>query len=122
MKGFQMDLERTIEKIRNHPESWKMGMIASHLGIVRASSLDGQKMRWIDVSYNKEALNSIIKHIKSLPGIVEVMVDVHEGQLKVGDEILFVAVGGDIRENVFQALIQTVDLIKKNASKKTEVF
>ena len=117
-----MDLERTIEKIRNHPESWKMGMIASHLGIVRASSLDGRKMRWIDVSYNKEALNSIIKHIKALPGIIEVMVEVHEGQLKVGDEILFVAVGGDIRENVFQALIQAVDLIKKNASKKTEVF
>jgi molybdopterin synthase catalytic subunit len=57
-----------------------------------------------------------------LPGIVEVLVDINEGRLKVGDEILFVAVGGDIRENVFNALIKVVDLIKKKASHKREIF
>jgi molybdopterin synthase catalytic subunit len=33
-----------------------------------------------------------------------------------------VAVAGDIRENVFPALIQTVDRLKAEASKKKELF
>jgi molybdopterin synthase catalytic subunit len=60
--------------------------------------------------------------IKKLPGIVEVIVDINEGSLEVGDGLLFVAVGGDIRDNVFDALIKAVDLIKKRASHKREIF
>ncbi|MBN1848117.1 MAG: molybdenum cofactor biosynthesis protein MoaE [Deltaproteobacteria bacterium] len=115
-----MDLEKMIEKIKNHPDSSKMGMIASHLGIVRATSRDGQRVKHIQVSYDLRILNIIINNIKKLPGIIEVIAEVNEGQLQVGDEILFVAIGGDIRENVFQALIQAVDLIKKDACKKRE--
>ena len=40
-KGIEMDINGMIEKIKRHPESKKIGMIASHLGIVRGSSRDG---------------------------------------------------------------------------------
>ena len=69
-----------------------------------------------------KVINDIIIDIKRLTGIIEVIVDTNEGHLEVGDQILAVAVGGDIRENVFPALIETVNRLKKEASKKKERF
>ena len=51
---------------------------------------------------------------------VEVLVATNEGHLNIGDEILAVAVGGDIREHVFPALVDTVNRLKKEAAKKKE--
>jgi molybdopterin synthase catalytic subunit len=117
-----MDINRILQKILTNPESHRMGMVASHLGIVRGNSINGRKVIGIEVVYNQKVIDDIIKDIKRLPGIVEVLIEINHGQLDVGDEILFVAIGGDIRENVFPALIKTVDLIKKNASRKREIF
>jgi molybdopterin synthase catalytic subunit len=72
------------------------------------------------VVYDHDAVNRIILDTKLLPGIVEVLVETNEGHLKVGDDILALAVGGDIRENVFPALIEIVNRIKKEAVKKKE--
>lgn len=115
-----MDLNKMIDRMKRHPEYTKMGMIASHLGVVRGTSRDGRNISGIEVVYDLDSVMRIIMDAKSLPGIVEVLVETNEGHLKVGDEILAVAVGGDIRENVFSALIETVNRIKKEAVKKTE--
>ncbi len=115
-----MDLNKMIESIKRHPEYKKMGMIASHLGVVRGTSRDGQTVSDIEVAYNHDAVKNIVLDARKLPGVVEVLVDTNEGHLKVGDEILAVAVGGDIRENVFPALVETVNRIKKEAVQKKE--
>ncbi|MBU2498540.1 MAG: molybdenum cofactor biosynthesis protein MoaE [Proteobacteria bacterium] len=117
-----MDLNKMIKQLRGHPESRRIGMIASHLGMVRASSRDGREVTGLEVVYDKTVIHNIIYDIKCLKGIVDVLVDINEGSLKVGDEILGVAVAGDIRENVFAALIRAVDRIKAEASKKKEFF
>jgi len=117
-----MDKDKLLEKIRRHPDFNKIGMVASHLGIVRGHSRDGRKVTGVEVSYDMDVLNDIVNYIKSMPGIVEVLVDVKSGILKVGDEVLYLAVGGDIRENVFPALIKGVEMIKKDASSKKEIF
>jgi molybdopterin synthase catalytic subunit len=121
-KGADMEKDKLLEKIRRHPESHRIGMVASHLGIVRGNSRDGRKVKAVEVSYDMDALNNIIKDIKSMKGIVEAMVEVKPGLLNVGDEVMYLAVGGDIRENVFPALIKGVDMIKKNAAKKKEIY
>ncbi len=97
-------------------------MIASHLGLVRGSSRDGRPVTSIEVAYDHDRLRSIVEEMKRLPGILDIQVDTREGRLEVGDGILAVAVGGDIRENVFDALIRTVDRIKAEASRKREFF
>ena len=117
-----MDLNKIIGRISNHPKSERIGMIATHLGIVRGNSLDGRLVSKIEVIYDHEVLEDIINNSKSLPGIVDVIVDVNEGLLKVGDIIMFVAIGGDIRDHVFPAIINTVDRIKKEASRKKEFY
>lgn len=117
-----MEIEQIIDKIKRHENSGSIGMIASHLGIVRGYSRSGKDVEGVNVSYNMVVLNNIINKIKEMPGIVEVIVEVKEGNLKVGDELMFVAVGGDIRENVFAALMKAVEHIKKTAVSKQEIF
>jgi len=117
-----MDIQKMIQKAKAHPEAGKMGMIASHLGIVRATSRDGSRVESIQVSYDHGVLSSILQDIKMMPGIIEVLVDTKEGTLPIGDEILAVVIAGDIRENVFKALITVVNRIKAEASKKKEKF
>jgi len=109
-----------IRKARENPDAEKIGMIASHLGIVRGTSRDGRPVTRIEVLYDHEKLNSIIKNIKLMPGIIEVLVDTREGFLEIGEEILGVVIAGDIRENVFNALITAVNRIKAEASRKKE--
>ncbi len=117
-----MDLNRMIERLRAHPEREKIGMIASHLGIVRGVSRNGRAVSGIEVVYDHKIIDNIIIDIKLLSGVIEVMVDTNEGHLQVGDPILAVAVAGDLRENVFPALMETVNRVKKEASKKKELF
>jgi molybdopterin synthase catalytic subunit len=117
-----MDIQGMIQKAKAHPEAGRIGMIASHLGIVRATSRDGSRVERIQVSYDHGNLGSIMQDIKRMPGIVEVLVDTREGTLHIGDEILAVVVAGDIRENVFSALITAVNRIKAEASKKKETL
>lgn len=117
---MKMNINEMIEKFKGHPDSNKIGMIASHLGVVRGTSRNGKEVTGIEVVYDHDEVNDIIQDIKGLPGIVEVLVDTNEGHLKVGDEIMAVAVAGDIRENVFSALIKAVNHIKKDACRKRE--
>jgi len=121
-KGVDMGKNEFLKKIRNHPESNRIGMIATHLGIVRGHSRDGKKVKVVEVDYDMNVVDEIVHEIKSMPGIVEVLVEVKTGLLKVGDEVMRLAVAGDIRENVFPALIKAVDMIKKDAAKKKEIY
>jgi molybdopterin synthase catalytic subunit len=49
-----------------------------------------------------------------------VLIQTNTGHLVVGDEIMAVVVAGDIRENVFPALIDAVERLKSKTSTKTE--
>jgi len=117
-----MDINRMIMKLRQHREAAKIGMIATHMGVVRANSRKGGDVTGIEVAFDHEAIRSIVEDSRKMKGIIEVLVDTNEGRLEVGEEIMAVAVAGDIRENVFPALIQTVDRLKAEASKKKEFF
>ena len=117
-----MDIHAMIEEIKGHPESARMGMIASHLGIVRGTSLDGRPVTGIRVRFKDDVIRTIADDIRSMPGIVEVMIQTNGGDLKVGDEVMAVVVGGDTRDHVFPALIEAVARIKKDGSDKHEDF
>jgi molybdopterin synthase catalytic subunit len=115
-----MNIENMISTLKGRPDFNKMGMIASHLGIVRGTALDGTPVKALEIRFDRDRLNIIRSDIKELNGIVDVLIEVREGRLEVGEEIMAVVVGGDVREHVFSALIKTVDRIKKEASFKKE--
>jgi molybdopterin synthase catalytic subunit len=115
-----MDLNKMIEEVKKSTDPSKVGMITSHLGVVRGTSRNGDQVSGIEVAYDRQSLQAIVRDIKKMPGIAEVLVETREGRLNVGEEILAVVVAGDIRENVFPALVNAVNRIKKEASTKKE--
>ncbi len=116
------DIEATIEGLKSQDIENKMGMIAMHLGIVRGSSRHKEgRIGHVFVEFDRPRLASIISEIGRMPGICKVHAEVREGRLAVGEEIMFVAVGGDIREHVFAALEKAVERIKTEASRKREI-
>lgn len=117
-----MDLNKMIERVKKTADPSKVGMITSHLGVVRRSSRDGREVLSVEVAFDHDVLQAVVKDIKKMPGIAEVLVETREGRLNIGDEILAVVVAGDIRENVFPALVTAVNRIKKEASGKKEKF
>jgi molybdopterin synthase catalytic subunit len=117
-----MNLNQMMDKIKQLPEYPQAGMIASHLGIVRGHSLNGKTVTGMEVSFNHDIIKKIIYDTKLLDGIIEVLVDICEGPLKVGDEVMAVAVAGDTREHVFPALEKAVERIKSEATEKKEFF
>ena len=115
-----MKLEEMVAQIKAHPRIGEAGMILCHNGIVRGTSRDGRKVSMVKLKVNPEALTSIISEIKSRPGIIEVMAEVNEGTLKIGEDIMRVAVAGDIRDHVFPALQDLVQQIKQQITEKEE--
>ena len=109
-----------ISTIKANPNFHNTGMIASHIGIVRSFSRNGKTVEAVDVEFDKVKVEQIISEIRSRPGIVDVLIQTNSGHLAVGDEIMTVVVAGDIRENVFPALIDAVERLKTDASTKTE--
>ena len=117
-----MLIEKVINEMRKHPDITRMGMIATHLGLVRETSLDGRRVSAMEVEFDMGSIDKIRKDIRDLPGIIEVIIECNPGRLSVGQEVMAVAVGGDTREHVFPALIKAVDRVKKEATRKREIF
>jgi len=115
-----LDLNKMIDIIKGHPDFHKAGMIASHLGVVRSFSRNGKAISGLYIEFDKGKIEEIMRDIKSRSGIVDIIVETSPGYHKVGDSILAVMVAGDIRENVFSALIDAVNRLKKEASTKKE--
>jgi molybdopterin synthase catalytic subunit len=117
-----MDINKMIDSLKSRSDFHQMGMIASHLGVVRGTSLNGQDVTSIEVAYDHKKLSQIASEIKQRPGIIEVLIETCEGRLNVGDDIMAVVIGGDTREHVFPALMDTVNRIKSESAKKRENF
>ncbi len=118
---MKASLDKMAQRLTAHPEAGRIGMIASHLGVVRAVDLEGRAVRALEVSYDNEVVDDIVNQTRNETGIVDVLVEFFEGRLEVGDPILCVAVAGETRDVVFPALMRAVDLIKSRAVKKREI-
>jgi len=98
-----------------------VGMVLVHNGVVRGwSRKDRSNVECIDVSPDNEKIEIIRKEFENKPGIYKVVVEAKSGRLKPGDDLLFIIVAGDIRENVKPVLSDLLDRIKSEAVKKTE--
>ena len=113
-----MDLSEMVKTVKAHPEYDRVGMILCHNGIVRGSSRDGRPVVELAVRADRKRLGEIIAEMKKRPGITEVLAEVREGNLTVGDDVMYVVVAGDFRENVFPALMDAVNRIKAEVTAK----
>ncbi len=122
MKQKIPDVNSIIKDILSCLKKDDIGMIASHIGIVRGYSLDAKKVKGLDIKFNKSKVDEIVQKVESKKGIVKVKVKLNEGQLDIGDWIMIVIIAGETRDVVFPALVDTVNLIKEKASVKKELL
>jgi len=115
-----MKLIEMIEQVKQHPDIHKAGMILCHNGIVRGTSRDGSPVRELTVRHERIRLDDIAAEMKNRPGIIEVLIELNEGTLHPGDDIMYVVVAGDFRENVIPVISEAINLIKASAVEKTE--
>jgi molybdopterin synthase catalytic subunit len=119
-RKLYMDLMKMMEKMRANPGFQSAGMVLIHNGVARNTSRDGRPVNELTVKADREMLKEIVSLAKKRTGIIDVLAEVNEGTLRPGDDVMLVAVAGDFRENVFPALMDTVDEIKRKVTKKEE--
>lgn len=98
----------------------KIGMYLVHNGVVRQSAraavregkTDAAPVTGMHFSYDEGKVEEVIAQTYRLEGIAHIRVWLNEGELEVGDDIMYVLVGGDIRPHVIDALQYLVGRIK----------
>ena len=118
-----------LKEAKAHESAPRIGMYLSHNGIVResnkASVRNGEaerKVKGMLFSYDEEKLNSVIADAKAMDGIYYIRVWLNEGELKTGDDIMYVLIGGDIRPRVVDCLQYLVGRIKNECVVETELY
>ncbi len=124
-----IDLNKWLEEAKADPSAEKCGMYLTHNGVVRATAkaqvregVDSESVSGMVFSYDKEKVNAAIEEAYKLPGIYYVRVWLASGELSVGDDIMYVLIGGDIRPHVIDGLQFLVGKIKTECVTETEKY
>lgn len=118
-----MDMTRMLERIKQHPDYDKVGMVLYHNGVVRNTSRDGRPVTGLRVASDHDRLAEVLAEQRRRPGIIDIQIEINDGRdLEVGDDVMLLAVAGDIRENVIECLSDTLNAVKSTVTAKTEFF
>lgn len=117
-----------LREAKAAPDSDKVGMYLTHNGVVRATARtqvrEGKPQSAVTgmrFGYDKEKAEAAVAEIRTWPGIFHVRVWLNEGELAVGDDLMYVLVGGDIRPRVLSALEALVAKLKKECVTEEEI-
>jgi molybdopterin synthase catalytic subunit len=107
-----------IDNIKKDPNYPKAGAIGLFIGVVRGETLESEKEmveKLTIEAYEEKAdqvLTKISKELTQKPGIVNVQIHHLLGEFKVGDDLVYVAVAGAHRTDVFPVLREAVERYK----------
>ena len=89
--------------------------------LVRKEAGDTQPVTGMRFGYDAGRVAQAVEEARRLPGIFHVRVWLNEGELSLGDDIMLVLIGGDIRPHVVDALQFLVGKIKSNCVTEQEI-
>lgn len=115
-------IDAWIKEIKGRADFNDLGMILVHNGMVRATSKDGKPVKGMHLSYDKQKLIRLLDELRKRDGIVEMKVWINEGDLLIGDDIMYALVAGRFRTVVIPVLEELVSRIKKEIVAEKEVF
>ena len=123
-------LDTWLREAKALPDAPENGMYLFHNGVVRAAPkavvrLGEQRKKDVGgmlFSYDEEKVAAAIERAKRMPGIFHVRVWLNSGRLELGDDIMLVLIGGDIRPRVIDALQSLVGEIKSHCVVEQEIY
>ena len=125
-------LDAWMREAKADPTAAQCGMYLAHNGVVRVTPKaevrgvetdgvqPGERVTTLTFGYDQDKVDAAIAAARAMPGIVYVRVWLNEGELSVGDDIMYVLVGGDIRPHVIEALQTLVGTLKNECVTEVE--
>ena len=122
-------MDAWLREAKVHESAPKIGMYLTHNGTVRQTAKakvrygaeNTKEVTGMRFSYDQEKVDGIIADTYKMEGIYYIKVWLNEGELKMGDDIMYVLIGGDIRPRVVDALNYLVGRIKNECVVETEL-
>ena len=130
MSTQEPSLDQWLKEAKASPAAAQCGMFLSHNGVVRITpkqqvreGVEGLgEVSQIEFSYDSAGVDAAVEEALTWPGIYYVKVWLNEGVLNVGDSIMYVLIGADIRPNCIDALQKMVGKIKNELVEETEIY
>ena len=130
MAKQEPNIQEWLEQARASENADQCGMFLTHTGVVRATPKAqvraGEEglpaVEQVEFSYDAKGLDEAIKDALTWDGIYYVRVWLNEGTCNVGDALMYVLIGGDIRPRVIDALQKLVGHIKNDLVVEREVY
>lgn len=128
MKKESPSMDAWLAEAKADPSAPKVGMYLVHNGVVREiarevvreGSDNTAPVTGMSFSYDQAGVDAAIERVLAYDGIEYIRVWLNEGELEVGDDIMYVMIGGDIRPRVIDALQDLVGDIKTNFVSEVE--
>ena len=128
MSQTMPSVDQWLKEAKQDPEAALCGMYLTHNGVVRQTAralvregnTDAAPVTGMSFSYDAAGVEAAIADTRRMEGIHYVRVWLNEGELRVGDDIMLVLIGGDIRPHVVDALQYLVGRIKSRCVRENE--
>jgi len=122
-------IDAWLKEAKAHESAPKIGMYLTHNGTVRQTAKakvrygaeDTKDVTGMLFSYDSEKVDAVIADTYKIDGIYYIRVWLNEGELTMGDDIMYALIGGDIRPRVVDALNYLVGRIKNECVVETEL-
>ena len=122
-------IDAWLQEAKAHESAPLCGMYLTHNGTVRQTAKakvrygaeNTKEVTGMLFSYDEEKVNAIIGDAYKMEGIHYVRVWLNEGELTVGDDIMYVLIGGDTRPHVVNCLQETVGALKNHCVTEKEI-
>ena len=122
-------IDAWLKEAKAHESAPLCGMYLTHNGTVRRTAKakvrcgaeDTKEVTGMLFSYDAEKVDAVIADTYKMEGIYYIKVWLNEGELKTGDDIMYVLIGGDIRPRVVDALQYLVSRVKNECVVETEL-
>ncbi len=128
IKKVSPSIDKWLKDAKKDPEALQEGMYLVHNGTVRQTPKakvregvdDGSLVKGMEFYYDSEMVDAAIAKTYEMEGIFHVKVWLNEGNLELGDDIMVILIGGDIRPHVIDALQSLVETIKSTCVTEIE--
>ena len=92
-----MDTTKILADLKKRPGfTENVGMVLVHNGVVRGwARADHAPVKSMKVSHDRAKMDAICREMEQQPGIFCIHAEAVEGELKPGDDVLFLVVAGD---------------------------
>ena len=123
-------MDAWLKEAKADPKAAQCGMFLMHNGVVRITpkqqvreGVEGLgEVAQVEFSYDAEGVAAAEKEALTWPGVYYVRTWLNEGALNVGDSIMYVMIGADIRPRCIDALNKLVGKIKNDLVVEKEIY